>query len=69
MEQPKGVETKLKILSGGSRKSKGLLWRRKNAIVICTMTGVWRKVQGSKEDRKAAVSVARVGRTRILTNV
>jgi hypothetical protein len=54
VEQPKGVETKLKILSGGSRKSKGLLWRRKNAIDICTMTGVWRKAQGSKEDRKAS---------------
>ena len=30
-----------KILGGGTRKSKGLLRRRKNAIDACTMTGVW----------------------------
>jgi hypothetical protein len=32
VEQPKGVETKLKIFDGRIRKSKGLLWRIKNAI-------------------------------------
>jgi hypothetical protein len=31
-EQPEGVEAKLKILGGGTRKFKGLLRRRKNAI-------------------------------------
>jgi hypothetical protein len=41
VEQPKGVEAKLKILEGETRKSKGLLRRSKNAIDICTMTIVW----------------------------
>jgi hypothetical protein len=40
VEQPKGVETKLKILGDRVRKSKGLL-RRMNDIDICTMTRVW----------------------------
>lgn len=29
-----GGETKLKILDAGTRKYKGLLWRRKNALDI-----------------------------------
>ena len=37
----KEVEARLKILGGGTRKSKGLLRRRKNAIDTCTMIGVW----------------------------
>ena len=41
MEQPKGVEAKLKILGGGTRKFKDLLRRRKNAIDVCIMIGVW----------------------------
>jgi hypothetical protein len=32
VEQPKGVDTKLKILGGGTRKSKVLLRRRKDVI-------------------------------------
>jgi hypothetical protein len=43
MEQPKGVEAKLKILDGETRKSKQLSRRRKNAIDVCTMAGVWTK--------------------------
>jgi hypothetical protein len=41
MEQPKRVETKLDILGGGTRKSKGLLRRRTNVTDVFTMTGVW----------------------------
>ena len=33
-------DARLKILGGGTRKSKGLLRRRKNDIDACTMTGV-----------------------------
>jgi hypothetical protein len=40
MEQQKEVEVKLKILGGGTRKSKWLLRRRNNVIDVCTMTGV-----------------------------
>ena len=35
------VEARLKILGGGTRKSKGLLRRRKNVMDACTMIGVW----------------------------
>jgi hypothetical protein len=42
VEQPNGVEVKLKILSGGTRMCKGLLRiRKKNAIEVCTMTRAW----------------------------
>jgi hypothetical protein len=40
VEQLKGVEAKLKILDGRTRKSKGIL-RRKKIVHICTMIGVW----------------------------
>ena len=37
----KKVKARLKILDGATRKSEGLLTRKKNAIDACTMTGVW----------------------------
>jgi hypothetical protein len=37
----RGVEAKLRILGGGTIKSKGLLRRRKSAICVCTMARVW----------------------------
>jgi hypothetical protein len=40
VEQLKGVEAKLNILDGRTRKSKGIL-RRKKIVHICTMIGVW----------------------------
>ena len=40
VEQLKGVEAKIKILDGRTRKSKGIL-RRKKIVHICTMIGVW----------------------------
>jgi hypothetical protein len=40
MEQPNGVEAKLKMLDG-TRKSKVLLRGRKNVIDICILTVVW----------------------------
>jgi hypothetical protein len=39
-EKPKGVNTKLKILGGRTRKSRGIL-RRKNVIAVCIITRVW----------------------------
>jgi hypothetical protein len=41
VEKTKGVEAKLKILGGRTRKSKELLRRRKNVVDDCTMVGVW----------------------------
>jgi hypothetical protein len=41
VEQPKEVEAKLKILDGGTRKSKGLFRKRKNVIDVCTIIRVW----------------------------
>jgi hypothetical protein len=41
VEQPNGVEAKLKILGSETKRSKGPLRRRKKAIDIYTMTGVW----------------------------
>ena len=40
MEQPNGVEVKLKILGDGMRKSKRAFKEKKNAIEACTMTSV-----------------------------
>jgi hypothetical protein len=40
VEEPEEVETKLKILGGGTTKYKGLLRRKKNAIDVYTKTGV-----------------------------
>ena len=37
----KGSGGEAKYTCGGTRKSKGLLRRRKNAIDACTMIGVW----------------------------
>jgi hypothetical protein len=41
VEQPKGVEMKLKILGDETRKSKGILRREKNDIDVSIMTKVW----------------------------
>ena len=54
------MEARLKILGGGTKKSKGLLRRRKSAIDACTMTGVdnIEKYKVTKKTAKRAVSVA-----------
>ena len=65
------MEARLKRLGSGTRKSKGLLRRRKNAIDACTMTGVdnIEKYKVAKKTAKRAVSVVKVEHTRIFTNI
>ena len=60
MEQPKGVEAKLKILGGGMRKSKGL-FRINNTIDVCTMISVGNigKYKVAKKTTKLAINVAK----------
>lgn len=55
------MEGKLKILGGGMRKSKGLYKEEEmvHMYVPCQECGQHREVQGSKEDYKASLSVAK----------
>ena len=46
------MEARLKILGDGTRKSKGLLRRRNNAIDDCTMTGAWATYRSTRWQRR-----------------
>jgi hypothetical protein len=57
VEQPKGVEMKLKILGDETRKSKGILRREKNAIDVSIMTKVWTTKTSTRQQRKPQIEL------------